>query len=131
MSLPAAPPTDCGSLGLIPAGRILQSTTGRVDQQTSEDATRFHVPRTPLSSRDPGYPGPLSQNRTCAGHIRLFGTAGYEPHCRPGYDLAYPHCSSSCLGAVLGNRDIRHRSATGTRPRSKKYRFRIVLLTTG
>src|SRR6188768_3561556 len=26
-------------------------------------------------SRGPGYPGPLSQNRTCGPHIRLFGSS--------------------------------------------------------
>ena len=44
-----------------------------------------------LSSRGPGCPGPLSQNRTCAGHIRLFGTAGFgvfaSPRHRPVHDL--------------------------------------------
>jgi hypothetical protein len=39
------------------------------------------------SSRDPGYPEPLSQNRTSAIHIRLFGTVGYTPYGRPVDDL--------------------------------------------
>ena len=39
-----------------------------------------------LSSRCPGRPGHLSQNRTSVAHIRLFGTAGWSRR-RPFYDL--------------------------------------------
>jgi hypothetical protein len=52
------------------------------------------------SGRRPGFPGHLPQNRTCAVHIRLFGAAGYYPHCRPAYDLADPSGSKSCTGAA-------------------------------
>ena len=37
-------------------------------------------------SRD-GCPSRLPQNRTYAVRIRLLGTAGYEPRCRPVFDL--------------------------------------------
>ena len=51
-----------------------------------------HAGRT--SSRNPHRWGLLSQNRTCAVHIRLFGTVGYDPHGRPVSDLDYPKTSS-------------------------------------
>ena len=52
------------------------------------------------SSRRPGRPGRLSQNRTCAVHIRLFGTMNCDPHRRPAYDLALFQSSESCTGAM-------------------------------
>jgi len=56
-------------------------------------ACRHRAYRRPsASSRGPGCPGPLSQNRTSPVHIPLFGTAGFLladfHHCRPVYDLA-------------------------------------------
>jgi hypothetical protein len=42
--------------------------------------------RTLSGSRD-GYPPRLPQNRTYAGRIRLLGTTGYDPRCRPVCDL--------------------------------------------
>ena len=44
--------------------------------------------------------GRLSRNRTSAGHIRLFGTEGYDPRRRPVRDLAHPSGSVSCAGAT-------------------------------
>ena len=38
--------------------------------------------------------GRLSQNRTCAVHIRLFRKMGCEPDHRPIYDLEYPNGST-------------------------------------
>jgi len=45
-----------------------------------------------VSSRRPRFQGRLSQNRTSAVHIRLFGTAGCDPRSRPVYDLALSQC---------------------------------------
>ena len=39
--------------------------------------------RRPISSRDPDYSGPLSQNRTSAVHIRLFRMVGFVPEKSP------------------------------------------------
>jgi hypothetical protein len=41
-------------------------------------------------SRRPRCRGRLSQNRTCAFHIRLVGTTGYDPHRRPVHDPLVP-----------------------------------------
>jgi len=41
-----------------------------------------------VSSSRPRRRERLSQNRTSVVHIRLLGTSGYHPGCRPGHDLA-------------------------------------------
>ncbi len=44
------------------------------------------------SSRRPGHPRRLSQNRTSAVHIRLVGAAGCDPRGRPVFDLDLSQC---------------------------------------
>ena len=62
--------------------------------------------------------------------IRLLGTAGFQPRRRPGHDLAYPRCSSSCLGATIAQSLPSSRDSSDTRPRSAKYTLRMPLWAT-
>ena len=88
------------------------------------------------SSRDPGYPGPLSQNRTSAVHIRLFRTMDFPDFSVPTIagrvaTSPYPSASFSCAGATTCSGMPRQRSSNVTRPNSVKYAFRRPRCTTG
>ncbi len=104
-------------------------------RSSTEFRTAQTKPRDPLedverelsgrSSRRPGHPGRLSQNRTSAVHIRLFGTTGCYPRGRPVHDLSYPSDNPSCTGAPTCRAvNSRHFSTTDMSPRSAKYALR-------
>ena len=76
------------------------------------------------SSRRPPRGGRLSQNRTSAVHIRLFGTVGCNPRRRPVHDLAYPSPSVSWTGAMTCSCFFLHVSTSETSPRLAKYALR-------
>jgi hypothetical protein len=81
-----------------------------------------------------GCPPRLPQNRACAVHTRLLGTAGYEPRRRPlSMTLTYPHSIASCgwVGATISSCQSRCSITSESSPRSVKNRVRRALSTCG
>jgi hypothetical protein len=83
------------------------------------------------SSSRPGCPERLSQNRTSAVHIRLFGTAGYDPGSRPDYDLAVARCRLRDRGATREGLSSRQWPRSENSPCSAQYALRSVWSTAG
>ena len=81
-----------------------------------------------------GCPPRLPQNRACAVHTRLLGTAGYEPRRRPlSTTSIYPHSIASCpwVGATISSCQSRCSATSESSPRSVKNRVRRALSTCG
>ena len=83
---------DPGALALLSQGAAGETIGAHTAADLARESRR--------SSRRPGCPGRLSQNRTSAVHIRLFGTAGCYPRGRPVHDLPDPGDNPSCTGAT-------------------------------
>jgi hypothetical protein len=74
--------------------------------------------------------GQLSQNRTCAVHIRLFGTTGCDPGSRPGYDLDIFQTRFNWAGAPMFARSVCLRCRSETSPLALQWRFGSARSTT-
>ena len=90
--------------------------------------------RRPLSGSRGGCPPRLPQNRACAVHTRLLGTAGCQPRRRPlSTTSIYPHSSANCswVEATISSCARRCSSTSDASPRSAKNRGRTALSTCG
>ncbi len=90
--------------------------------------------RVRMSGSRGGCPPRLPQNRACAVHTRLLGTAGYEPRRRPlSTTSIYPHSIASCpwVGATISSCQSRCSITSESSPRSVKNRVRRALSTCG
>jgi len=72
------------------------------------------------SSSRPGCPERLSQNRTSAVHIRLLGTAGFDPGGRPGHDLAVTRRRLRDRGATREGLSSRQWARSENNPRANQ-----------
>jgi putative transposase len=116
---------------------MMTPTAFKTGWETAHQATRASAElRSPygLSGSRDGCPPRLPQNRACAVHTRLLGTAGCEPRRRPlSATLRYPHSIANCswVEATISSCQARCSSTSESRPRSVKYRGRSALSTCG